>query len=178
MGYWKDFKKEQKKNKQERDSKIERYRAENRSNPTRSENKFRRLLESIKHKYDLRWTTQKVWSRRNGGFYLIDFFVHAPYKIAFEIDGSSHDDKWQYDAERDNEMMCGGLLVVRILNEELDDDYQRIVRLVEESLNSRLELSRRLIEQRDSRDKQRAARLANHKQKMREAHARKMRLIE
>ena len=47
------------------------------------------------------------------GNYIVDFFI-PELGLVFEIDGSSHDDKLEYDAERDNFMQSLNLEVIRI----------------------------------------------------------------
>lgn len=49
------------------------------------------------------------------GNYIVDFFI-PELGLVFEIDGSSHDDKIEYDAERDAFMKDLNLQVVRILD--------------------------------------------------------------
>jgi very-short-patch-repair endonuclease len=47
------------------------------------------------------------------GSYIVDFFI-PELGLVFEIDGSSHDDKAKYDAERDAFMQSLSIQVVRI----------------------------------------------------------------
>jgi len=52
------------------------------------------------------------------GQYIVDFYCP---KLAFiiELDGDSHDNKYEYDAKRDNYLKGLGLFVMRINNEDV-----------------------------------------------------------
>jgi len=84
-------------------------RAENmRLNPTKSEKEFRNKLDAKNIKYKTQWVIGK---------YIVDFLVG---KTIYEIDGSSHLGREEYDAERDRFLTQKGYKVVRILNSEVD----------------------------------------------------------
>lgn len=77
--------------------------------PTRAELQANLLLSQTPFRY----LTQVVF-----GFYIIDFVI--PQKLlAIEVDGSSHDNKEEYDARRDAFIKESGLKILHIKNEEL-----------------------------------------------------------
>ena len=52
------------------------------------------------------------------GNYIVDFYC-AEKNAVIEVDGSSHDDKAGYDAERDAYLSCLGLSVIHILDKDV-----------------------------------------------------------
>ena len=52
------------------------------------------------------------------GNYIVDFFC-VNCNVVIEIDGSSHDDKQEYDAERDSYLKSLGLTVIHIPVEDI-----------------------------------------------------------
>ncbi|GIV40199.1 MAG: hypothetical protein KatS3mg033_1999 [Thermonema sp.] len=52
------------------------------------------------------------------GNYIVDFYC-PNYQVVIEIDGSSHDDKMEYDAERDHYLQSLGLTVIHISAKEI-----------------------------------------------------------
>ena len=55
----------------------------------------------------------------------VEFFIADIYccklKLIIELDGKIHENKRDYDSERDMQLLNKGIYVVRIKNEELDD---------------------------------------------------------
>ena len=51
-------------------------------------------------------------------FYIADFYC-AELKLIIEVDGSIHNDREEYDNERDSKLLNKGIQVIRIKNEEL-----------------------------------------------------------
>lgn len=59
------------------------------------------------------------------GFYIVDFFITNKCLVV-EIDGSSHNDKEWYDAQRDHFLKKCGYKVLRIKNEEAASIIEKI----------------------------------------------------
>jgi len=70
------------------------------------------------------------------GNYIVDFFI-PELGLVFEIDGSSHDDKIEYDAERDAFMEDLSLLVVRILDIDVKKNITSVHDFVLETIKKR-----------------------------------------
>ena len=70
------------------------------------------------------------------GNYIVDFFI-SELGLVFEIDGLSHDDKFEYDAERDTFMEDLNLQVVRILDVDVKKDISSVYQFVLETINKR-----------------------------------------
>ena len=51
-------------------------------------------------------------------YYIVDFYCHE-IGLAIEIDGSSHDHKFLYDARRQGELEKEGVVFLRFSNEEV-----------------------------------------------------------
>ncbi|MCZ2084656.1 MAG: endonuclease domain-containing protein [Flavobacteriales bacterium] len=60
------------------------------------------------------------------GNYIVDFYVKA-LGLVIEIDGTSHDDKEEYDAERQQFLEGLGLKVFRIPNSDMMNDRERVM---------------------------------------------------
>ncbi|WP_390625362.1 endonuclease domain-containing protein [Paludisphaera soli] len=60
------------------------------------------------------------------GPFFLDFF-EAAHKLAVEVDGRSHDDRGAYDRARQLELERRGLTVLRISNDEVLEDVERVV---------------------------------------------------
>jgi len=52
------------------------------------------------------------------GNYIVDFFC-GNCNVIIEIDGSSHDSKWEYDKERDLFLEGLGLTVIHVLSKDI-----------------------------------------------------------
>jgi len=70
------------------------------------------------------------------GNYIVDFFI-PELGLIFEIDGSSHDNKVEYDAERDAFMQDLKLLVVRIADSEVKKSMSNVYDFVLETIKKR-----------------------------------------
>lgn len=70
------------------------------------------------------------------GNYIVDFFI-SELGLVFEIDGSSHDDRIEYDAERDAFMNDLDLQVVRILDLDVKKNIGNVYKLVLETIQKR-----------------------------------------
>lgn len=70
------------------------------------------------------------------GNYIVDFFI-PELGLVFEIDGSSHDDKLEYDGERDAFMKDLNLQVVRILDDDIKKNLGSVYKFVLQIINTR-----------------------------------------
>jgi very-short-patch-repair endonuclease len=70
------------------------------------------------------------------GNYIVDFLI-PELGLVFEIDGSSHDDKLEYDAERDAFMKDLNLQIVRILDIDVKKNMSSVYDLVLETIRKR-----------------------------------------
>jgi very-short-patch-repair endonuclease len=70
------------------------------------------------------------------GQYIVDFFI-PELGLVFEIDGSSHDNKIEYDAERDVFMTDLNLQVVRISDVEVKNNMSSVYHLVLKTVEKR-----------------------------------------
>jgi very-short-patch-repair endonuclease len=68
--------------------------------------------------------------------YIVDFFI-PELGLVFEIDGSSHDSKIEYDAERDAFMKDLSLQVVRISDVEVKNNMSGVYHLVLKTVEKR-----------------------------------------
>ena len=64
------------------------------------------------------------------GNYIVDFYCHE-CALVVEIDGSSHDDKQEYDAERDAYLIGLGLNVLHVQDIEVKKNLAGVLELVE-----------------------------------------------
>ena len=80
------------------------------------------LWHELQHcKLGVRFTRQKPI-----GNYIADFYCREK-KLVIEIDGWSHDDKYEYDKERDDYMKSLGIFVLRISDKDVKQDMQNIL---------------------------------------------------
>lgn len=70
------------------------------------------------------------------GNYIVDFFI-PELGLVFEIDGSSHDNKIEYDAERDAFMKDLRLQVVRIPDADIKKNLGNVYEFVLETIRQR-----------------------------------------
>ncbi|MDI1307924.1 MAG: DUF559 domain-containing protein [Methylotenera sp.] len=66
------------------------------------------------------------------GNYIVDFYCHE-YSVVVEIDGSSHDDKQEYDAERDAYLRGLGLNVLHVQDIEVKKNLSGVIELVRQN---------------------------------------------
>jgi len=69
------------------------------------------------------------------GYYIADFYCHSA-KVIIEIDGKSHDDKVEYDKERDEYMQAAGLKTIRIFAKEVLTNIDGVMVYLEKEMNS------------------------------------------
>ncbi len=70
------------------------------------------------------------------GNYIVDFFI-PELGLVFEIDGSSHDEKVEYDAERDAFMEGLQLQIIRISDTDIRKNLGSVYELVLEAVRKR-----------------------------------------
>jgi len=71
--------------------------------------------------YALRDRRLAAWKFRRQspiGPYIVDFFCHAA-GLALEVDGRSHDDRYEADRTRQAELEARGLRVLRVSNDDV-----------------------------------------------------------
>ncbi|MDP2070905.1 type ISP restriction/modification enzyme [Methylotenera sp.] len=66
------------------------------------------------------------------GNYIVDFYCHE-YALVIEIDGSSHDEKADYDAKRDAYLKALGLNVLHVQDIEVKKNLSGVIELVKQN---------------------------------------------
>jgi len=102
---------------------------ENRKNPTPAESKIWNEVLRMRQFAEYKFLRQKPIDN-----YIVDFYC-SELRLVIEIDGDSHDESIEYDAERTKVLEALGLIVVRYTNDEVfgniegvyEDLSQRIV---------------------------------------------------
>ncbi|MBQ6736365.1 MAG: endonuclease domain-containing protein [Alphaproteobacteria bacterium] len=69
------------------------------------------------------------------GNYIVDFFC-ARLNVVIEIDGYSHDNKYEYDARRDKYLRSLGLHILHIYDEDVKQDMNGVLQMVHHFCNS------------------------------------------
>jgi len=70
------------------------------------------------------------------GNYIVDFLI-PELGLVFEIDGSSHDEKIEYDAERDNFMENLNLKIIRIVDVDIKKNMPSVYDFVLKTIKER-----------------------------------------
>ena len=86
--------------------------------------------ELQKSKLGVRFTRQKTI-----GNYIADFYCREK-KMVIEIDGWSHDDKYEYDKERDEYMKSLGIHVLRISDKDVKQDMSNILIWIKHNIDN------------------------------------------
>jgi hypothetical protein len=94
------------------------------NHPTPSVLKFVDILDELQIKYKREASLipgkKKMKDRPNRArFFLADFYLFWPYDLYIEIDGGVHNNRIEYDIERDSRLLSAGKLVIRFTNEEI-----------------------------------------------------------
>mgnify|MGYP001599875820 CR=1 FL=1 len=117
---------------------LDYFKHENLKKQTPSEIGFETLLKKFREeKYpQLKYESQKIWEYpRWRVFYIIDFYVSFPKKIAFEIDGKYHEKRQAEDKLRDEHMTEYGIRVVRFKNDDIryrfEWVYEQVLKTIE-----------------------------------------------
>jgi very-short-patch-repair endonuclease len=61
--------------------------------------------------------------------FIADFYCHAA-AVVVEIDGPVHEERADYDAARDKVFRARGLTILRVTNEEVGEDLDKVVRKI------------------------------------------------
>jgi very-short-patch-repair endonuclease len=61
--------------------------------------------------------------------YIVDFYCHE-LKLAIEIDGTSHDDKLEYDMLRQKKLESLGVVMVRFDNKHINKSMTEVLRIL------------------------------------------------
>lgn len=62
--------------------------------------------------------------------FIADFYCHEK-KLVIEIDGKIHNKQKQYDINRTAEMQNYGITVIRITNDEVEKELEKVVEVIE-----------------------------------------------
>ena len=105
-----------------------------RKNMTKEE---RRLWYGFLRNYPIRFLRQKVIDN-----YIVDFYCHNA-RLIIELDGSQHYDVkgMVYDANRTDHLQSKGLLVVRIPNNEVNQNLRGVCDYIDHIVKSRIDSS-------------------------------------
>ena len=63
------------------------------------------------------------------GHYIVDFYC-AQQRVVIEVDGNSHDDKQEYDAQRDAYLMGLGLFVIHVSDNDVKNNLNNIMKML------------------------------------------------
>lgn len=85
----------------------------NRKNPTKAESKIWREILCKKQ-----FARYKFLRQKPIGNYIVDFYC-SDLQLVIEIDGDSHDETVEYDAERTKVLNSHGLTVIRYSNDDV-----------------------------------------------------------
>ena len=69
------------------------------------------------------------------GNYIADFYCRER-KLVIEIDGSSHDNKYKYDKERDEYMQKLGIHVLRISDKDVKKDMSNVLIWIKHNIDN------------------------------------------
>ena len=103
--------------------------SENRKNPTKAESKIWNEVLRMRQFAEYKFLRQKPI-----GNYIVDFYC-SELRLVVEIDGDSHSETVEYDAERTRVLQALGLTVFRYTN----DDVLRNIQGVYDDLSERIE---------------------------------------
>ena len=105
-----------------------------RNNTTRQEN---HLWYDFLKKHRLQFYRQRII-----GNYIVDFYCPKA-KLVIELDGSQHYEKEmaEYDSIRTEYLNSLGLQVIRFSNKDIDDSFEAVCQVIEETILSQLSLT-------------------------------------
>ena len=69
------------------------------------------------------------------GNYIADFYCREK-KLVVEIDGSSHDNKYEYDKARDEYMKKLGMCVLRISDKDIKHDMSNVLEWIKYNIDN------------------------------------------
>lgn len=107
------------------------YAKELRKNMTKEE---RHLWYDFLRNHPVRFSRQKIL-----GKYIVDFYS-ASAKLIIEIDGSQHfeEDGKKYDISRDNYLKEYGLKIIRIPNNEINENFDGVCEYLDKEIKQSL----------------------------------------
>jgi very-short-patch-repair endonuclease len=84
----------------------------------------------------------KIYKQRVIGNYIVDFYCHSA-RLVIELDGSQHytDEGKAYDQERTNALEASGLTVIRFSNKDIDDRFEQVCYIIDQTIKSRINSS-------------------------------------
>ena len=101
----------------------------------------RNMTSQEKHLwYDfLRYYPVKVYKQRIINNYIADFYCHKA-RLVIEVDGLQHLTKQglEYDKLRTEEIALQGLLVLRFANHDVDENFNRVCQIIDETIKERV----------------------------------------
>jgi len=62
--------------------------------------------------------------------FIVDFYCNELF-LAIEIDGLSHDGKYEFDKERQRRMECLGIKFLRFTDEQVNNSVERVVEIID-----------------------------------------------
>ena len=100
-----------------------------RKNPTLMEKKlWKNFLKERPHEC-------KFLRQKPIGNYILDFYC-SDLLLAIEIDGEIHNKRKEYDKERDDFLNDCGIKVIRVLNSEVENDFNSIKKIISQSIGN------------------------------------------
>ena len=66
--------------------------------------------------------------------FIVDFYCHAA-SLIIEVDGGIHEMQKEQDAERDTHLISRGFRILRVTNDEVNNDIQGVLQKILENLN-------------------------------------------
>jgi very-short-patch-repair endonuclease len=66
--------------------------------------------------------------------YIVDFYCHE-IMLAIEVDGSSHDNKQEYDAKRQQRLEYEGVVFIRFLDIDIKKNMINVLESIQEKIN-------------------------------------------
>ncbi|MDR3621783.1 MAG: endonuclease domain-containing protein [Paludisphaera borealis] len=70
------------------------------------------------------------------GNYVVDF-LHLTSRVVIELDGRSHDDRFEQDAARQSWLEGQGFRVLRIANDDVLDDIEAVIEAITVAVSAR-----------------------------------------
>jgi very-short-patch-repair endonuclease len=67
--------------------------------------------------------------------FIVDFYCHAASLIV-EVDGGIHETRIEQDAERDAHLISRGFRILRVKNDEVNQDIESVLRKILENLTN------------------------------------------
>jgi very-short-patch-repair endonuclease len=66
--------------------------------------------------------------------FIVDFYCHA-VSLIVEVDGGIHETQKEQDAERDAHLISRGFRILRVTNDEVNNDLQGVLQKILKNLN-------------------------------------------